>query len=752
MSEESTGFQEEWQSGASETAGKIAKSLTKKVFEGAGEELLGAIAGALTGGLSSIIVGGLFDLFDPPENDNILDYLGDIQDIVKEEITQALQKENLQSYSATVNGVFSDLKTDYANYRQVPQADWNATHCQDMIGYLQNYKGSLDGTDGETTDIIQELSQNYAVSGFPIFIYAANLHLSILQEMATMYYWANTDKYNSFTALAGGDFPSGGTIVATANLHIKALINSWESTISNRRDQISIGTPVSTGVDLWSLEVLDSGQNVATFSIGTDKSLPCTANDYVSLYYFPKVLNDLCQGFGSPDAIADHWTTLTTSPLGQGTKADPDVVFDQGNLDEIVTATNDYFYLDGSKAIVLNPGDRLFSTDRAYYLTIATDGNLTINNFSTGDMFWSTNETISKPGTLTLGTDGNLVLTDGSGSTVWSSGSSGTNYMILDTSGMLHIRNTSDQSLVWCTDKGLLPATFSVDGIVNATTYPDPDNSGGMVGLGYKGIGVQNMYVAGSTDGISWHNGPYEMPATMTTQDAPGITAFTQSMIVLFKGNGNSHIYLNSNNPYGGDFGGLVELDYEQVNTSTTPTGTIIYYNQGIWKFLTVYRGSGNDQGIYTFESDAIDDGSGSMTRTAMTTDVTPAAVVTDEYSTSPITIFKGASASDNDSNSTLWSDATGTVEQIPNGVFTDGRPAAAYVNNTLYVVYLGAGDNKIYYITWDKTNGWASAPTALPDYVKTAMAPTVAYVGGRICVYYKDFTSNSIHVQVIAQ
>lgn len=757
MSEESTNFQEAWQSQAAETAGKIAKSMTKKFFEDGAEELVGAIGGALTGGLSTLIVDGIFDLIDPPDQDSILDYLNNIDDIVKNEINDALKKQTLDNISDTINGILVKLQTDYAPDRYPkdkkgnPKKDFklDAKNSKKLISqYLEKYQGSITGSDGNSTDNIQVLIDTYPTSGFPIFVYAANLHLAIRQEIATLYYFNSKSEYDNWTT------PNTGNIATVANQYAKDIITMWNGALQERLKQVSapqLGTFGSVAGEQNSVTVTDGQNKVFYQQFGTPNFLTSIANDFLQLYYLPKVSNDLCQGFGSPYALRDSWDLIKANPLGNGMQKNG-----QKNLfppsKEVITAVQDYYFIDGSKDIVLNPGDRLYSSGETFIMTLADDGNLTVTEQSTQTVFWTTGLKVASPGTAKLNKSGNLILNDGSGKEVWSSGTKGKAYMILDSTGMLHIRNSSDYSLIWSSNYGVLPEGYKIDTIANACLYTDPEGNS-RIGLSYKGINSVQLYAGGSADGISWHNGPFQYPAEQTTQDPPGVGTCTQAMTTIFKGNGNTHIYLNTSDPYAGDFGGLVELDNDEVNTSTSPTGTLTFVGNQTYKFFTVYKGSGDDQTIYFFASDAIDDGSGELTpQSGLTTDDAPATLLLNFTDMNPTVVWKGASPNDDNSNSTLWSNVGGEVKQIPNGVFTGARPAVAAVNGTLYVVYIGTGDQRVWYTTWNKKQGWAKSPTELPEIIRTDLPPTVAAIDNRVYVYYKGQNNNRICCYVITQ
>jgi len=123
----------------------------------------------------------------------------------------------------------------------------------------------------------------------------------------------------------------------------------------------------------------------------------------------------------------------------------------------LTTITNDPAdnrsnYTVQNVARILHPGDKVYSSDNAYYLTLKANGELAVIKVSTSAELWNS-------GTATLATDhasfqsdGNFILYDASNTSLWSSATSGHpgSQLAVQTSGSLTITDTTG-TVVWHT-------------------------------------------------------------------------------------------------------------------------------------------------------------------------------------------------------------------------------------------------------------------------------------------------------------
>lgn len=97
----------------------------------------------------------------------------------------------------------------------------------------------------------------------------------------------------------------------------------------------------------------------------------------------------------------------------------------------------------------LHAGDKLYSSDNAYYLTLKADGNLAVINASTSAELWNSGTTTLATDHASFQSDGSLVLLDASSATLWNSGTAGHPgaQLAVQTSGSLTITDTSGTTL-----------------------------------------------------------------------------------------------------------------------------------------------------------------------------------------------------------------------------------------------------------------------------------------------------------------
>lgn len=104
---------------------------------------------------------------------------------------------------------------------------------------------------------------------------------------------------------------------------------------------------------------------------------------------------------------------------------------------------------DGTRATAtttLTAGQGIHSPSRRYRVTVTADGNLV--ETGNGRVLWSALTTTNTGGSLTLRADGNAVLTNAAGTTVWSTGTTGANVVLsLSDTGLLAVAQGS--TVLW---------------------------------------------------------------------------------------------------------------------------------------------------------------------------------------------------------------------------------------------------------------------------------------------------------------
>jgi len=100
----------------------------------------------------------------------------------------------------------------------------------------------------------------------------------------------------------------------------------------------------------------------------------------------------------------------------------------------------------------LHAGDKVYSSDNAYYLTLKANGELAVIKVSTSAELWNSGTTTLATDHATFGSDGNLVLLDAANTNLWNSATSGHpgSQLAVQTSGSLTITDTSG-TVVWHT-------------------------------------------------------------------------------------------------------------------------------------------------------------------------------------------------------------------------------------------------------------------------------------------------------------
>jgi len=123
----------------------------------------------------------------------------------------------------------------------------------------------------------------------------------------------------------------------------------------------------------------------------------------------------------------------------------------------LTTITNDAADNRSNYAVLnviktLHPGDKVYSSDNAYYLTLKANGELAVIKVSTSAELWNSGTTTLATDHATFGSDGNLALLDASGTSLWSSATTGNpgSQLAVQTTGSLTITNMSG-TVVWHT-------------------------------------------------------------------------------------------------------------------------------------------------------------------------------------------------------------------------------------------------------------------------------------------------------------
>jgi hypothetical protein len=104
---------------------------------------------------------------------------------------------------------------------------------------------------------------------------------------------------------------------------------------------------------------------------------------------------------------------------------------------------------------VRHPGQVMHSADGRFQFTYQSDGNLVLSQRGTQLPLWASNTGGTSPGKTIMQTDGNLVVYDGRGTAVWSSGTGGSptsydTFLLVQDDGNVVIANMSGQAL-WST-------------------------------------------------------------------------------------------------------------------------------------------------------------------------------------------------------------------------------------------------------------------------------------------------------------
>jgi CubicO group peptidase (beta-lactamase class C family) len=241
-------------------------------------------------------------------------------------------------------------------------------------------------------------------------------------------------------------------------------------------------------------------------------------------------------------------------------------------------------------------------------------------------------------------------------------------------------------------------------------------------------------------------NAAWLTPATTST--APGATTFGERLHVVIKGEDN-HMYLNS----AADrqlFDGWMEVE-GQGTTGLAPAAASLN------KRIFVFAIGTNDQRLYVTSALFAQPFDGfSKGWTALpdaTTDASPAAASLGNR----IYVFaKGVNDKQVYVNSAVDGQAFDGWNhgwQVVSGITTNTAPAAAALGNRLYVFAKSNTDNRIYVnsaVNGQAFDGWGQGWQAVPG-IATNVAPAAATLNNRLYIFAKGITDNRIYVSSAA-
>ncbi|WP_286755787.1 hypothetical protein [Roseivirga sp. UBA838] len=751
----------DYQNTIATAAGKIAEALVKKYSKEAAEKASIEILGIMTGGIATMVVGGFFDYFFPPQEQNAIDYTK-IEDIMREVVNE----QDLKNITTNIYATWTEnIKDNYQTALPIPNPQvngddqWTEPVCQNLIQILNESLNSLIGDKGASEHNLTRLAQDHSIAGIPVYIFGVNLALAILQDKAMIYKMNKIpDQYFQYENLTRtGEHP--GTIATTAETYAKQLDQNWQKSIEKRISTQYIGW---TCEDHYMLNYVNMTAKDGDTVILTQRSdynpnngffvnahqsecyLGAFANDFIHHYYHPKTINAYCETMGYPDAIIDKWLSLKTSPMGtQSINSFSD------NTDLFKPNRKDYFILDADSGVTsIGRNDRLYSVNRVFYLSFSDDGNLQIIRRADQTVFWSTDIKENTASSLNFDTDGQLQVVDDQGNSLWSAPTKGENYAILSNEGFLQVRSKGvfapfgGNSIQWVSDMGMLPAFIQPKEQVAVSTYKCLDVNLNVSCIVYRQAGNDfplNLFVTSSLDGLSWYREPHMFPNRMTTDSPPAAIGYNNAIQTVFKGNGNSNLYLNSSNPELDQFGGLVTYTSD-ATTDKTPS---LYTGDG--SFDVIYKGSGGTTSIWQLET-TIPEASGTITNLLPeATDTTPCVI---KFNGIKTIIYKSIGQT----SGTVMCKLGGAAPQAVPNCQTSSTPAAVVFKNKLYIVFQGSGKSEqgLFVTSFDGTS-WSPSPTQIKErLVKTDAPPSAIVMNNHLLVYYKGSKEAQLYCVVL--
>lgn len=266
---------------------------------------------------------------------------------------------------------------------------------------------------------------------------------------------------------------------------------------------------------------------------------------------------------------------------------------------------------------------------------------------------------------------------------------------------------------------------------VNSSASPSAVLLNGTTFVFYKGPGNDSqVYMTrnnGSPDQGTW-TAPVPLP-NVSTSDAPSAVVIGSTIQVVYKGSGNTWVYVAESSDQGVTW--IPRVLPSQVNTSTRPQGLAVGSS-----LYVVYKGWPGDERVYVATP------SGSPPHVVLPSDIntsaSPSAVLVNG------TTFVFHKGPTNDPRIYLtwnnqtpdqagWTPRTG----LPAAVHTSDAPSAVAIGGTIYVVYKGSNDSWVY-VARSSNQGLSWSMTRLPMEVNTSTRPEAFVSGGSLHVIYK--------------
>lgn len=103
----------------------------------------------------------------------------------------------------------------------------------------------------------------------------------------------------------------------------------------------------------------------------------------------------------------------------------------------------------------LHAGDKVYSSDNRFYLTLKANGNLAVVTAATSAELWNSGSTTLATDRASFQSDGNLVLLDATSASLWNSGTAShpASQLTMQTDGNLVIKDPSG-TILWQTNTG----------------------------------------------------------------------------------------------------------------------------------------------------------------------------------------------------------------------------------------------------------------------------------------------------------
>ena len=159
-----------------------------------------------------------------------------------------------------------------------------------------------------------------------------------------------------------------------------------------------------------------------------------------------------------PVASSAENATYQYDALGRLTQS-----FKQGGAADgsLTTITNDaadnrsnLTVLNATKT--LHTGDKVYSSDNRFYLTLKANGNLAVVTASTSAELWNSGTTTLATDHASFQSDGNLVLLNASAASLWNTSTSGhpASQLTMQSDGNLTIKDPNGTTTLWQSNTG----------------------------------------------------------------------------------------------------------------------------------------------------------------------------------------------------------------------------------------------------------------------------------------------------------